>query len=75
MEPFDSDSKDLLDMANEAKEAKYLSGYVDWLTVALEKAVLEKKSRKYIERIKYVLKKPLKYLNDFFTVKSFQKSN
>jgi len=48
------DSSELLLIAEEAREAKYFSGYVDWLTVALEKATSENKSEQYTNRIKYV---------------------
>ena len=46
------DSSELLKIADEAKEAEYAAGNVDWLTVALEKAKLEKKDAKYTKRIK-----------------------
>ena len=51
---FSTDSRDLLNIANEAKEAEYLSGYVDWLTIAYEKARHENKTEKYTKRIRYV---------------------
>ena len=45
-------SRDLLEIAKEAKKVKYLDGYVKWLNIALIKAKKEKRDKNYINTIK-----------------------
>ena len=47
------DSSDLIQIAKEAKNSKYLDGYVNWLNAALTKAEEETKDSKYITKLRY----------------------
>ena len=45
-------SKDLLQIANQAKSAKYFDGYVKWLNIALSKAKAENATKNHVKSIK-----------------------
>ena len=49
------DSADLIQIAKEAKNSKYLDGYVNWLNAALTKAEEETKDSKYITKLRYTV--------------------
>ena len=48
-------SNDLVNIATEAKNEKYLDGYVNWLNAAKKKAKKEKKDVKFINSIRYYI--------------------
>ena len=45
---------EILDIANEAKNAKYLGGYVDWLVTALKRSKRNNTNPKFISKIRCV---------------------
>ena len=45
-------SNDLLQIANQAKSAKYFDGYVKWLNIALSKAKAENATKNHVKSIK-----------------------
>ena len=42
----------ILDIANEAKNAKYLDVYVEWLVIALRRSKKDKENSKFIRKIR-----------------------
>ena len=45
---------EILDIANEAKNAKYLDAYVDWLVAALTRSKKDKANQKFISKLRCV---------------------
>ena len=43
---------EILDIANEAKNAKYLDAYVEWLVIALRRSKKDKENSKFIRKIR-----------------------